>query len=320
MGFLLEAAANLSLPAVVALWGAGVILVLAGLWVGLAWHFASRLVRPRMASMQKTAATVIESGEATPELLVRFHETVLITVRDGYRLGGAVLPAERARPAGTPGAGAAVSGPAGQSGSSPATRTIILCHGHTWTWHGMLKYLQPFLDGQWNIVVYNSRGHGGNTSHPPTFGATEVADLVDVLAWVRRRFPATLQMGVFGESMGSAVILQALGQGLPVDFAICDCSFSDLAELAAFQLRRSHVPGFLVPPLLGLASRFVRRIAGFDLAAIKPARAAAGLNLPLLVMHGAKDYHATARTSDPVRYDAVVREFLDGLAAGACPD
>jgi fermentation-respiration switch protein FrsA (DUF1100 family) len=251
-------------------------------------------------------------------LLSRFGQGVAIPTRQGYDLAGVVL---------------------GGGGPAGTAKTLVMQHGITWTWHGNLKYLAPFLDRGWNLVMFNSRGHAGNQPLPPSYGWYEKADLADVVAWARRRFPDTRVLGLYGESMGAATILQALGDGLKADFAICDCAFSDLEAVARKELRRAHLPPWAARPVLWLARRLVRRVAGFDIGDIQPARAAANSRVPLLIMHGAMDglapvamakeiyealpaacparleifpdaYHAKSWASDPVRYQRIVEEFV----------
>jgi fermentation-respiration switch protein FrsA (DUF1100 family) len=210
----------------------------------------------------------------------------------------------------------------------------------------MLKYLPPFLGRGWNVVMFDSRGHGATKGPPPGFGVFEADDLAAVIAWSRARFPETATLGLYGESMGSAIVLKALEQGAAADFAVCDCSFSDLADLSRNELCRSHVPRCLVEPMFAVSRRMILALAGFDINAVSPRRWVRRRRVPLLILHGEKDglapawmarelylaaetagpeagpcrlrifpeaYHAKSWASDPAGYREAVESFLEDV-------
>jgi fermentation-respiration switch protein FrsA (DUF1100 family) len=319
---------GLGLITVIALGAGGLVLLASLLFFGACLYFSCAMARPRMFRLEFTRQRALDLGEATPELIARFSERFELDSPYGYVLRGVAL------------------GGTDPASGRPSTRTIVLCHGHTWTWYGMLKYLPPFLDRGWNVVMFDSRGHGATKGPPPGFGVFEAADLAAVIAWSRRRFAETATLGLYGESMGAAIVLKALEQGAAADFAVCDCSFSDLADLSRHQLRRSHVPRGLVEPMLAVCRRMILVLAGFDIHDVSPRRWARGRRVPLLILHGEKDglapawmarelhqaaeaagpeagpcrlrifpeaYHAKSWASDPAGYRETVESFLEDV-------
>ena len=54
---------------------------------------------------------------------------------------------------------------------------IILSHGYTDNRMGSLKYVQMYLDFDYNCIIYDLRGHGENASDFTTYGIREAKDL-----------------------------------------------------------------------------------------------------------------------------------------------
>ena len=229
----------------------------------------------------------------------------------------------------------------GQLLDKAAGRTVVFCHGITWTRYGMFKYLEPFLDGSWNLVLYDHRAHGESEGSFATYGVYERRDLADVMTMVRRRWAGTPVL-LYGESMGAATVLQYLADDPEVTAAIADCPFSSLRGELVHQLFNMGVSARLHNLLLAIVRRYIQRKARFDFNRVEPAADALASRCPLLLTHGAEDNYVPTRMSEelyhvrspkaPTRlhltpeaghaesinierstYLQVVREFIDGI-------
>src|SRR6056297_12569 len=129
----------------------------------------------------------------------------------------------------------------GQLMDKAAGRTAVFCHGITWTRYGMFKYLEPFLDGSWNLVLYDHRAHAESDGQFATYGVFERRDLAEVMTMVRRRWPSTATL-LYGESMGAATVLQYLVDDPQITAAIADCPFTSLREELLHQLFKMGIP------------------------------------------------------------------------------
>jgi len=230
----------------------------------------------------------------------------------------------------------------GQLLDKGAGRTAVFCHGITWTRYGMFKYLEPFLDGCWNIVLYDHRAHGESEGQFATYGVFERRDLAEVMTMVRRRWPSTATL-LYGESMGAATVLQYLVDDPQITAAIADCPFTSLREELLHQLFKMGIPKQLHRLLLKIVRGYILRKAKFDFNLVRPGRDALNSSCSLLLAHGADDNYVPTRMSEelyrlrsqgaPTRlhltpdaghaesintdrqtYLQVVRDFIDGVA------
>lgn len=215
-------------------------------------------------STQFTIDDGLQKGEIPPGFMERPFQRFTVSTEDGLTLSGWALKGRVAK-------------------------TVIFIHGVSWTRYGMVKYMWTFLERGWNVVAFDHRAHGESQGTLKTFGVREKHDLVAVIRWARQQFPQAEVLGLFGESMGAATMLQAAPLVGDVDFMVADSSFSDLRVLAITHLRKLHIPGVLVPSILWWANRFTYRRADFRLEDASPIRAIQGLRIPVVFFHGTAD-------------------------------
>lgn len=229
----------------------------------------------------------------------------------------------------------------GQLLDKAAGRTVVFCHGITWTRYGMFKYLAPFLDDSWNLVLYDHRAHGRSEGHFATYGVFERRDLAEVIKMVRRRWPAAATL-LYGESMGAATVLQYLADDPQITAAIADCPFTSLRGELVHQMFKMGIPARLHGLLLAIVRGYIQRKANFDFNRVEPAHDALISTCPLLLAHGSEDNyvptrmseelfhlrspkaptqlhltpkagHAESINTDRPTYLRIVREFIDGI-------
>lgn len=185
----------------------------------------------------------------------------------------------------------------GQLLDKGAGRTAVFCHGITWTRYGMFKYLEPFLDSSWNVVLYDHRAHGESEGRFATYGAYERRDLAAVITMVRRRWHATATL-LYGESMGAATVLQYLADDPQVTAAIADCPYTSMRGELVHQLFKMGLPARLHGVVLWIVRGYIRRKAKFDFYRVEPAADALASTCPLLLTHGAEDNYVPTRMSE----------------------
>ena len=167
----------------------------------------------------------------------------------------------------------------------PSGRYIILSHGYTDNRIGSLKYAKMYLDLGFQVIVYDLRGHGENEKTFCTYSVRERKDLCALITDSRARFPDLETLGLHGESLGSASTLAALRYAPPVDFAVADCGFAEIASVLKDGLRRMHLPGCLV----SLASLGARLLYGVSYRDMRPVDCLKGNRVPVLFIHGEED-------------------------------
>lgn len=170
-----------------------------------------------------------------------------------------------------------------------SNKTIIFCHGVSWTRNGMLKYMDGFLKEGWNIIAYDHRGCGDSYEAMPTYGYFEKYDLDSVYKFAKEIFPKSNYFSLFGESMGGATVMQYSELNKDFKFIIAICPFSNLKKLIS-----SHLSIVKIPKIFHFYFSFFFRIyfyilAGFDLNQVIPEKSILKNKIPLFLSHGTKD-------------------------------
>jgi len=170
-----------------------------------------------------------------------------------------------------------------QCRAAPAPRapraTIVLLHGvadNRASWRGAIVRL---TNEGFDVIAYDSRGHGESSGDSCTYGYFEKQDL--------RRVIDTLPAGpilLIGTSLGAAVALQTAAIDPRVSAVVAAETFSDLRTIAA-----ERAPAFLTRDIVGRAFSIAEQRAGFSVAEVSPVDSASRIVVPVLLIHGADD-------------------------------
>lgn len=165
-------------------------------------------------------------------------------------------------------------------------KIAVLCHGFCCARYSSMKYMELFLKLGFSVLMYDHRNHGLSGKAFTSMGFYEKYDLKKVIDWCYRTFGEDIRVVTHGESMGASTVLLHLGIDDRVKCAIADCAFSDLTALLRHQLKQYyHLPCLLIPYVSGLT--YLR--AGFRYKEVSPAEVIAGVETPVLFIHGKID-------------------------------
>ncbi|MGZ9275893.1 MAG: alpha/beta hydrolase [Candidatus Limnocylindrales bacterium] len=246
----------------------------------------------RRASQRLLDAPRVDPGEASlgPALDQLGGEVVRLRSRDGLRLSGRWLPAERSDGDWTP----------------DPHDAILLLHGYTGSVAPDLVEYGPFLRRTAGVLGLDFRGHGESEAGPSTFGMLEVEDVAGALVWLGER--GITRLALVGTSMGGMAAIASvavLGDGslvaadmdparpraaiaTPRPAMVAVVADSTAPEIDIPVANRLPLPGrrFLAARLFDAAGRTL----GADLRATEPVRVV-GLvaPVPLLLIHGEAD-------------------------------
>lgn len=175
-------------------------------------------------------------------------------------------------------------------GTAPADRVVIIVHGFGCHMYTSVKYVKVFQKLGYDCVIYDNRYHGESGGDFCTLGGLETEDLLSVAAAVGKMYPAGTRIGLHGESMGAAIVMNALERDFPFAFCIEDCGFASAAEQVRYLTKRYT---FLFrKPVYHLMLLMIYRKTGVDFVKVSPIHAissdkAAGI--PVLFIHGEAD-------------------------------
>lgn len=295
-----------------------IVLLLGVVLTAVGIYFSNVAIYPRRKSVQQTYDMEVEPGKIVPaEFEALPREEVHIRSPYGYDLYGLYFPLPGAR------------------------KTVIICHGITYTLYGSVKYMGMFRRRGYNVLLYDHRYHGRSGGPNCSFGYYEKHDLKAVVDWVLARVGADSLVGTHGESMGAAIALQHAALDPRLAFVVADCPFASAEEQFAYRLRvEYHLPAF---PLIPLASLITKLRAGWWFHEVSPLRVIEQVQTPVLFAHGQDDdyippqasermydrkpglkrlylaphaRHAEAYWNNQEEYDRQVGEFLAVVAQG----
>jgi len=191
------------------------------------------------------------------------------------------------------------------AGRSPRHATIVYLHGVADNRGSAAGPIARFLPLGYDVIAYDSRAHGESGGDACTYGFYEKQDLHRVIDTIAG--PVIL----IGASLGGAVALQEASEDSRVTAVVAAETFSDLRTIAT-----ERAPWIFTHGQIDRAFELAQREARFDVDAVSPARAAARIEAPVLLIHGDAD------VDTPPAHSQRVFEQLKGpkqliLVAGA---
>lgn len=215
--------------------------------------------------------------------------------------------------------------------------TVVLTHG--WQSHAgdMLTWASPILRAGYHVLVYDTLGHGESDRSEYTSIRHFLQDLRAVIAFAQQLPDAQAGVVVMGHSMGGAAALLASVDTPGVRAVIAAAAPTDPLEITREWIDARGLPG---PLLVWLMRPFWAPIVSTPYPVLQPIRRIAGVNVPILLIHGDADkqvpvHHAhrlaaanpSARIevltgADHIslpkheRYGVVISHFLQGVGEG----
>lgn len=164
---------------------------------------------------------------------------------------------------------------------------VVVLHGITACKETALPCAKMLADAGYASLLLDLRAHGESDGEYCTFGYYEKNDLHAVADTLASRCPGR-PIGIWGESLGGAIALQAMALDTRYRFGVVASTFDEF-EKTAIEYEADW--------LFGLRSRWLARhvlqksgaIAHFDPFAVKPVVAAAQIDRPVMFIHGDKD-------------------------------
>ncbi|MBV8130111.1 MAG: alpha/beta fold hydrolase [Planctomycetaceae bacterium] len=166
-------------------------------------------------------------------------------------------------------------------------RLIVMVHGMWSSWLEMAALGRDLHHGDYDVLLFDLRGHGQSDPSRLTLGRWERVDIRAVMSWARAEGFTQDRIGWLGYSMGASTLLLEAAQNPDIQVVVMDSPYGNLPELLNKQLsKHSHLPGWFNPGIL-TAARWIYGVRTDDLVPIRAARCWG--NRPLLLIHGESD-------------------------------
>lgn len=250
--------------------------VLALIYFSGAWFFSNIIIHFKQRTLDEDRTnlkytSVADVGLPQPE-----------AVRIGDEFADAVSPAGRATEP-LPIAAWFFANPA------RAACGVILHHGHSGTRWGGLKYAPLFWKRGCSILAVDARYHGESGGDCGSYGYHERYDMQRVIAYLQKKTGLKKnQIGLFGESMGAAIVLMTAALEPELAFVGADSPYRGLRPVMVERGVKQYGPiiiGAMLPGAVLLAD--VR--CSMDIDEISPEDQAAHIRIPVFLSHSASD-------------------------------
>ena len=198
---------------------------------------------------------------------------------------------------------------------------VILLHGHGDNRAGMGGFVPMLLRHRYAVLAPDSRAHGESGGDIATFGFDESRDLSQWIDWLSaQNFRGCVD--ALGESMGAAILLQALPKEPRFCAVVAESPFASFREVAYDRLGErlgvgAWVGHRLFAPLISEAFIYAKWRYGVDFGQDVPAKAVASTRVPVLLIHGTEDFNIPLRHCEAIlKKHSGVMEFWQVPGAG----
>jgi hypothetical protein len=163
---------------------------------------------------------------------------------------------------------------------------VVLFHGYAAGKSRLLPEARAFHDLGYACFLVDFRGSGGSDGDRTSIGYHEADDVVRSVAYVRECWPDE-PLILFGQSMGAAAVLRALGRhALEPEAVVLECPFDRLLTTVEARFASTGLPSFPAAQLLVFWGGLQFGYNGFDHNPVEYARR---VTCPALLLHGQCD-------------------------------
>ncbi|HNW48255.1 MAG TPA: alpha/beta hydrolase [Bacteroidales bacterium] len=200
--------------------------------------------------------------------------------------------------------------------SSNEKGTIIFLHGIRRHKEQFMPVAKLLSERGFNSLIPDLRSHGESEGKYITYGYFEKQDVSDLIDSVIIREKLKGGIGIWGQSMGAAIAMQAMAIDNRIDYGIFESTFSDLPKTVKDYLKRDL--GFYFDWIGEFSVWRAGKIAGFNLHEISPLKIAERISKPILMVHGKLDKKININDAVDVfkKLSSPEKEFLTIPSAG----
>jgi fermentation-respiration switch protein FrsA (DUF1100 family) len=153
------------------------------------------------------------------------------------------------------------------------------------------------LDAGYAVLVPDARAHGRSGGELVTYGLLE---RYDALLWAHTmRQQGCIRLYGLGESLGAAVLIQAVAVEPAFRALVAECSYADLRSIGEYRVRQ--MTGRAAPLaglIVGSAIVYARLRYSLDFNDASPVTSIARTSVPILLIHGLVDDRTPAAHSE----------------------
>lgn len=188
--------------------------------------------------------------------------------------------------------------------------TIILLHGIRSNKNTFFDLTEFLANNGFNSVALDSRAHGESEGQFCTFGVNEKKDIEEVINYLAQNENLS-HIVIWGQSLGGAIGLQAMGYDNRIKFGIIESTFSDFKTIVNdyFHLHA----GFSFSPFSNYLVSRAGHIGEFNSDDAKPIKYCENIQQPILMVHGNMDERISIKYAKAnfSKLKSIDKEFIE---------
>jgi uncharacterized protein len=182
---------------------------------------------------------------------------------------------------------------------------VILLHGVGDNREGMFGFAELFLANGFAVLVPDSRGQGESGGEFPTYGVKERDDVHRWFDWLKTKDHPRCIFGM-GESMGAAILLQAVEKETRFCAVVAESSFASFRQIAYIRVGQLIGTGawlgrVILRPAVELAFFYGRITRRVNLTEASPEKSVVRSRVPIFLIHGLADNNIPPQQSERIR-------------------
>lgn len=136
-------------------------------------------------------------------------------------------------------------------------------------------------------MIFDERAHGESGGEYCTYGYNEKNDIRTIVDYVKTIYKDT-PIGIWGNSLGGAVAIQAMEVDQRIEFGIIESTFTDLHQIT-FDYKKKVLKGIGLRFISDYALQRAAKIADFDPYQVSPIQSVTKIEQPTFIAHGDAD-------------------------------
>lgn len=165
--------------------------------------------------------------------------------------------------------------------------SIVLIHGIGGCKEHFTNLAVDLAHAGYESWIFDNRAHGESEGTYSTYGYHEKDDISKIIDNIKKLSPES-KIGLWGNSLGGAIAIQAIEKDSRIDFGIIESTFTDLSLIVQdYQKRFSY--GLEFKWVCNLTLNKASEIARFIPSQVKPLASVKHINKPMLIAHGDAD-------------------------------
>ena len=165
--------------------------------------------------------------------------------------------------------------------------TIIMTHGYNSN-RGNINISKYFHDNNYNVLMFDFRGHGESGGNYISMGYYEANDVLGAIKYLKSRNDlGSKDVYGLGYSMGAAALIFAEEKQSSFKGLILESTYSDLYQNTANRFKRVY--GFPKFPFATSLTFFGGIVLGVNAFSISPSNSIKNIHIPVLLIHDEND-------------------------------